>query len=312
MASITTINAGDSISSSRSVINTNFANLNADVRFNLAEGFMQNGKITASVSSNNLTVALKTLAGTDPSASDPVYVRLGGVIRTITAALSITKNAGTNWFNSGSTDLATFDIDYFVYLGYNTTDGVVIGFSRIPYAQKYGDFNATSTNDRYAAISTITNASSTDVYQNIGRFNAILSATASFNWSIGTAVIINQPCYETRWLTYSPTTAFTAGAAPATLDTTNSCARYMLVGENCMVNLFRLYSSAGSTVTRCDLNLPFPNRNGAALLVSGTGAVGAGLTPVLCMFQQVNSNAIGTFCSSSSADRFSISCYFPY
>src|ERR1017187_4009213 len=60
---------------------------------NLPEGVMFNGKILPSVTSNNLTVALKTLAGNDPSATDPVYCRIGGVMRTITSALSVTINA---------------------------------------------------------------------------------------------------------------------------------------------------------------------------------------------------------------------------
>ena len=51
---------------------------------------MWNGKIVPSVASDNLTVALKTHAGTDPSATDPVYVMIGGVVRTITSALSAT------------------------------------------------------------------------------------------------------------------------------------------------------------------------------------------------------------------------------
>jgi hypothetical protein len=57
-----------------------------------------NGSLTASVGSNALTIALKTAAGADPSASDPVYVAFrsstagtGTVqVRTVTAALSIT------------------------------------------------------------------------------------------------------------------------------------------------------------------------------------------------------------------------------
>lgn len=177
------------------------------------QGFLINGKIVTSVATNNLTVAIKTLAGADPSPNDPVYVRIGNTVRAVKAALSVTKNAGTNWFNAGSSELATLEIDYFAYLGYNATDGVVLGFSRIPYARVYSDFSATTTNDKYAAISTITNAAATDEYENIGRFNAILSATASFNWSIpATSIIINRPIFETRELSFTPTwTNLTAG-----------------------------------------------------------------------------------------------------
>lgn len=169
-------------------------------------GYLINGKIVPSVASNNLTVAIKTLAGNDPSASDPVYVRIGDSIRQITSALSLTKNAGTNWFNAGSSEFATKEIDYFVYLGYNATDGVVIGFARIPYAGEYSDFSTTSTNEKYCAISTITNAASGDDYEVIGRFAATLSAGTGYTWSVPTFTnnnLIQRPIYKTRRLTYS-------------------------------------------------------------------------------------------------------------
>lgn len=165
------------------------------------QGFIFNGKISPTVSSNNLTVALKTLNGTDPSVTDPVWIRIGDTVRAITSALSVTKNAGTNWFNAGSTELATKEIDYFVYLGYNTTDDVVIGFSRIPYASQYDDFSVTTTNEKYCAISTITNAASTDYYEVIGRFAATLGVTATYLWTVPTYTsknLIQKPIHETR------------------------------------------------------------------------------------------------------------------
>ncbi len=179
----------------------------ADRFLNAPQGFLLNGKIVPSVGSNNLTVALKTLAGTDPSASNPVHIRIGDTIRTITSALSVTANAGTNWCNAGSSELATREIDYFVYLGYNATNGVTIGFSRIPYANLYSDFSATTTNEKYCAISTITNAVAGDTYENVGRFAATLSAGAGHTWSVPTFTSTNLrqvPILETRWLDYAP------------------------------------------------------------------------------------------------------------
>lgn len=199
------------------------------------DGQMLNGKIDVTVASNNITVKILTWAGANPSASDPVYIRMNGTIRMITAALAVTKNAGTNWFASGSTaaagvpGLATKEIDYFVYLGYNATDGVVIGFARIPWASSYGDFSATTTNEKYCAISTITTAASTDYYFVIGRFAATLSATASFNWSVPafTADNLKQyPIYETRWLTWTPFHS-RSGGAYTNVPTVNS-ARYKI------------------------------------------------------------------------------------
>jgi len=176
-----------------------------DKIYQAPRGFLLNGKIVPSVTSNNLTVAIKTLAGADPSASDPVHIRIGDTVRTITSALSVTKNAGTSWCNAGSSELATKEIDYFVYLGYNATDGVVIGFSRIPFANEYDDFSTTSTNEKYCAISTITNAAAGDDYENIGRFAATLSAGAGYTWSVPTFTnknLIQKPIYETRLLSW--------------------------------------------------------------------------------------------------------------
>src|ERR1035437_3885274 len=75
----------------------------ANIKSNLAvkgpQGFATNYKIVTSVSSGNLTVALKTLAGGDPSATDPIYVRIGDTVRTITAATSRALPAGQGYYN---------------------------------------------------------------------------------------------------------------------------------------------------------------------------------------------------------------------
>lgn len=142
----------------------------------LSEGGLLNGKIVPSVASGNLTVAIKGKDGNDPSETNPVYAMINGALRSITSDLSVTVNAGTNTFNAGSAELSGKEIDYFVYLGYNATDGVVLGFSRYPGANSYDDFSATATNEKYCAISTITNAAATDYYNIIGRFAATKTA----------------------------------------------------------------------------------------------------------------------------------------
>jgi hypothetical protein len=78
--------------------------------------------IVVTVTSNNLTVALKDDSGNDFSATNPGYFKINGIVRTVTAALSVTLAAATNWMNAGSAELATKEIDYFCYLGHNTTD----------------------------------------------------------------------------------------------------------------------------------------------------------------------------------------------
>lgn len=231
------------------------------------QGYMQNGKISRTVASNNITVAIKTLAGTDPSSTDPVLIRIGDTVRTITSALSVTKNAGTNWFNSGAASTATQEIDYFVYLGYNATDGVTVGFARIPYARTYGDFSTTTTNDKYCAISTITNASSSDEYEVVGRFNATLSASASFNWSIpATSVVINRPIFNTRELVFTPQIAgVTDGSA-------TKAGRYVIDDDRMSIKANWIYG-AGSAVTTIVI-MTTPMTMGSTCFQDGTVTLG--------------------------------------
>ena len=221
-----------------------------------------NGKIVPTVVSNNLTVAIKTLQDTDPTPTNPVFVWIGGVLRPITSALSITRNAGTNWFNSGSAELATKEIDYFVYMGFNTTDGVTLGFSRIPYARLYSDFNTTTTNERHCAISTITNAAAGDNYVNVGRFAATLSASPSFNWSVPTftnANLIQEPIYETRELTFTVTSQSQAGATYSVA--TNTKHSYFIRGDKITVTTANIITFGGTTYQNYILGLPINAKN---------------------------------------------------
>lgn len=175
-------------------------------------------KITPTVASNNLTVTITHMDGTTPSASRPLHIRIGDTVRTITAALSVTKNAGTNWFNAGSAELATKEIDYFVYLIWNTTpatDIVDIGFARIPYGRLYSDFSGTSTNEKYLATGNASAPTSTDSLVNIGRFAATLSVGAGYTWTVPTFTtknLINSPIFFTRTLTWAPQHTRTGGA----------------------------------------------------------------------------------------------------
>jgi hypothetical protein len=219
-----------------------------------------NGFIRVTVASNNLTVAVSTspTSQVDPTASNPVYVFINGVLRSITGALSVTANAGTNWFNAGSSELATKEIDYFAYIGYNATDGVVLGFSRIPYARLYSDFNTTTTNEKYARISTITNASSGDNYINVGRFAATLSASASFNWSVPSftnANLIQEPIFETRYLEWIPT--YGGSNAMTYTSVTTGTALYKLQDTSLHIILFARGTTGGTGNITITATMPF-------------------------------------------------------
>ena len=238
------------------------------------EGFMTNGKLVPSVASNNLTLALKTLAGTDPTASDIVQIRIDGVVRDITSALSVTKNAATNWCNAGSSELATKEIDYFAYIGYNATDGITIGFSRIPYANIYSDFSATTTNEKYCAISTITNAASGDNYVNVGRFAATLSAGAGYTWTIPTYTGVNlvqSPIYETRVLAWQP--VYTAHSLMTYSTVTTSVAEYFVRGRSCSLEFQSIGTIGGTLSHTVYATLPFEARNAATQVAQSAWVV---------------------------------------
>ena len=253
-------------------------------QLNAPQGFLINGKISVTDTGSGLTVAIKTLVGTDPSSSDQVYCRIGDTVRTISSALSVTKADGTNWCNAGSAELATKEIDYFVYLGYNATDGVVIGFSRYPEASSYDDFSATTTNEKYCAISTITNAAATDYYEVIGRFAATLSGGAGYTWSVPTFTAKNlkqRPIYDTRSLLATMTLTGLSSTLQASIA-------YKISGSN--ITLFGVspgYIGGTSNATGFTATLPFSSGattyfEGVPLRVQDNGAdqTGAGLAKI--------------------------------
>ncbi len=238
-------------------------------------------KITPTVSADDLIVALKHEDGTDPSTDRPLYFKIGDTIRSVTAALSVTVADAANTFNAGAAELATKEIDYFVYIGYNATDGVVIGFSRIPYANLYNDFSATSTNEKYCAISTITNAAAGDDYVNIGRFAATLSAGAGYTWTVPTftsANLIQRPIYATRLLTFVPTpTGITLGNSTLT-------GSYYIDEKKLRFVIGFTLGSTGSITGGVTFKLPFTyigsgGNNNILIFDAGTGVFFAAAYP---------------------------------
>lgn len=242
---------------------------------NAPQGFLINGKISVTDAAG-ITVAIKTLAGTDPSASDPVYVRIGDTVRTISAALSHSVADGTNWLNAGSAELATKEIDYFVYLGYAAGDSAVhIGFSRIPSAALVSDIAAGTTNEKGSCWNG--SIAGTDTCELIGRFAATLSAGAGYTWTVPTYTAINliqRPIYETRWLTWVPTLS-TGGTAPT--YTTDFINRYKISSDKCLVSGDWSNDAGGTAGTGAALNVTFPfTISASAISASNRGIVAIG------------------------------------
>jgi hypothetical protein len=220
------------------------------------QGYMINGKIVPTVTTGSLNVALKTISGNNPSVSDPIYIRIGDTVRMVTAALSVTVSAATNWCNAGSAEFATKEIDYFPYLVWNTnlgTPAVDILFSRFPYANLYSDFSTTTTNEKHACVNA-TAPAATDVCENIGRFAASLSAGAGYTWSVPTYTAINliqRPIYNTRFLSYNPT--ITNG----TLGDGTMSTSYMVDRLTTKLNFTFTLGSTSSITGAISFSLPF-------------------------------------------------------
>lgn len=223
-------------------------------KLNLAEGQMINGKIVPSVASNNLTVALKGMDGNNPSATNPVYVRIGDTIRACTSALSVTLNAGTNWMQLGSAELATKEVDLFVYLGWNATGGnFLFGPGRIPYAKTVADMATVvnGTEEKGIQLTGTASGSSTDQICVVGRFAATLSAGAGYTWSVPTFTasnLIQRPIYETRRLSWLPTYTGFSGSV------TTALASYKLKDDEIS---FEIYAYGTSDNAVLNMTLPF-------------------------------------------------------
>ena len=224
---------------------------------NWPQGFGQNYQTVTSVSSWNLTVAIKTLAGTDPSATDPIYVRIGNIVRSITSALTWTKNAGTDYCNLWSAELATNEVDMFSYFGWNTnTNAVELIAARFPFARTYADFTPGAPNlEKFPLLWSAMN--STDQVECIGRFNATLSGGAGYTWSIpATSVIVNRPTFITDYLSFSPTITAT-GSMTVTRNPSSAFHRYRIEWWKVIADInevLTLWWSASYTVI---VTLPF-------------------------------------------------------
>lgn len=228
-----------------------------DAIYQPPRGYMINGKLSV-LDSAGITVAIKTLAGNDPSESDPVFVRIGDSVYTITAALSSVLADGTNWFNSGSSELATKEVDYFAYLVWDSnSSAVALTFARIPYANLISDFSATTTNEKYCANQS--GFTSTDEVEVIGRFAATLSAGAGYTWSVPTftaANLIQRPIYESRWLAYAITTTASAGTWGSQVG---QAGYYSIKGDTVYYSSYNS-GTTSSTPQNLRMSLPFtPN-----------------------------------------------------
>lgn len=241
-----------------------------------------NGKIVPSVASNNLTVAIKTLQDTDPTPTNPVFVWIGGVLRPITSALSLTRNGGTSSLNMGSAELATREVDLFPYLQWNTTTQTLnLLASRIPYARKMSGF-VNSATDEKGALGIINYNSNDDVVL-VDRFSATSNSSNNFT---ATGNVYGEPIYETRWLTYQPT--YTGSASMTWTSVTTTRAIYKIsMHQDVKLQISALGTTGGTASTELRVTLPIYPTTFNEQRVGGTVVDNAGLSGQ-CLFNSTD------------------------
>ena len=161
---------------------------------------------------------------------------------------------------------------------------MVIGFSRIPNGRKYSGFSTTTTDEKYCAISTITNAVSTDYYELVGRFAATLSAGAGYTWTVPTFTainLINYPILFTRRLLYAPVHT-RSGTAYTNVPTNNACG-YKVVGDKIFVDASWTQNAVPGGTLFALVSLPFTSNSANMVGVTinlTAGTTGGGLAIV--------------------------------
>jgi len=247
-------------------------------------------KIAPSVASNDLTVALKTVDGNDPSSTEPLFFKIGNSIRVVSSALSITIVAATNWFNSGGAELATNVAPYFVYLVWDSnSSAVALTIARKPHYRIVAAAMATTTSEDH--IYGYSGFTAGDDMANIGYFEATLSAGAGYTWTVPTFTNLNlrhNPTFESQIMTYTPT--HTRVTTPYTNAPTTNKAEYKVRQHMLWIyeNHTQNGTPGGSGFQR--FTLPFTSGYTAAGEVQILKAINNTSGVTLSYFQTTNTN----------------------
>ena len=93
---------------------------------NPPQGYMINGKIDVTVANSDLTVAIKTLSGNNQALQNLFMYELETLFALLLQLFPLQEMTVQTGLIQEVLNLQTSEVDYFVYLGYNATDGVVI------------------------------------------------------------------------------------------------------------------------------------------------------------------------------------------
>ena len=264
----------------------------------LASSLMFNRyKLVVTVATNDLTVKITHPDGNNPSSARPLYFKIGDTVRSATAALSVTLADGTNWFNSGSVELGTLAVPYFVYVVYDSnSSAVALTIGRKSHYKIVAAAMSTTTSEKH--IYGYSGFTAGDDMANIGYFEAILSLTGTGHlWTVPTFTHDNlrhEPTYESQLMSWTPTFTADAGTYTATAD----WAHYTVKGRECFV-VIKATGTTSSTPLILRATLPFDAfvaAGGAGFvfdstLSAGLIQIGAG-TPDFLEFSKYNYSTI--------------------
>lgn len=222
--------------------------------------------------SGNMTTTLLNYLWATPSASAPVKIQVGGVVYTITSARSIVLNAGTNWMNLWSTELATKEVDLFSYLWYSTgTWWIVLLAGRNPNELTWAGNSFSPWDERF--MQTVGGAGTVSPVVNIGRFNTILSAGAGYTWSIPTtSVVINSPTFTTITANQALVNA-TSNTWYLNIPQNSQSAAYTLISSDSGKHIYHPSADTTARTLTIDSNANVPYPIGTAItFVNDTSA----------------------------------------
>lgn len=152
----------------------------------------------------------------------------------------------------------------------------------------------TQTTVKYAVIVTVA--------------DTLLTIAVNNDYTVANAAItspayshVSNPLGFPASFNYTPTYTFTAGAAPSGA-VSNANAEYTVNGGILTVRSSKIYAVAGTTVTRCDISLPFTVNSSVDQTVVGGGCFSNGTAPITT-YIQITTTTAQLFCGSSTVDR---------
>ena len=245
----------------------------------ISDGIFSNLLIVPSITSGSLTVIIRQINGTDPTALNPVFGYIGATAINITSALSITLASGTNWFNLNNTHFRStagtpFEVDLFVYLVYNTATtpaSTHLAISRIPYALAFSDFDTLTTSNYGRQHNGSSTPNATDLVRVVGRITVTMNSSSQFVAPTSFRTVSGR-ITETNFCNWTPTVT---GESGVTFDGAGGRdGRYKIIGDQFNFSLNTFGNVSGSTPS-LTATLPFTSSSGdfggGASVTAGSG-----------------------------------------